>query len=103
VNQSQTLTPDAGSTEHIRMGVPEATSAKKSAIGARGSARLVTVPSNGGDQMGRTARSRLSAFGDADDRLAGGAAVGSERSRSFGERPYRPNDRLEPSVSDALG
>ena len=45
----------------------------------------------------------LSAFGDPDDRLARGAPVGGERSRRFGERPYRPDDRLEPSVPEPLG
>jgi len=46
---------------------------------------------------------RLSAFGDPDDRLAGGAPVGGERSRRFGERPYCPDDRLEPSIPEPLG
>src|SRR5271157_3800906 len=45
---------------------------------------------------------RLSAFGDPDDRLAGGAPVGGERSRRFSERPYCPDDRLEPSVPEPL-
>lgn len=54
------------------------------------------------DQRARPAHTRLSAFGDPDDRLAGGASVGGERSGRFGKRAYRANDRLEPSVPDPL-
>src|SRR5450631_66120 len=45
----------------------------------------------------------LTPFSDPDDRLAGGAPLGGERSRRFGERPYGPDDRLEPSVPQPLG
>jgi hypothetical protein len=51
----------------------------------------------------RTAFGLLSAFGDPDDRLAGGAMVRGERSGRFCEWPHRPDDRLEPSVPDPLG
>ena len=45
----------------------------------------------------------LPAFGDPDDRLAGGAPVRGERSRRFGERPHCTDDGLEPSVPEPLG
>src|SRR5918996_3504931 len=45
----------------------------------------------------------LSAFDDPDDRLSGSAPVRGKRSRRFGERAYRPNDWLEPSVHESLG
>src|SRR5215467_14876066 len=48
-------------------------------------------------------RLRLFAFGDADDRLAGYPAAGRERGRCLGQRPYGPDDRMQPPGPHPLG
>ena len=45
----------------------------------------------------------LSAFRNPDDRLAGHPVVGRECGWHLGERPYCPDDRLEPSGPHPLG
>src|SRR5919201_7108453 len=45
----------------------------------------------------------LFAFRDADDRLAGYPAVGRERGRCLSQRPYGPDDRMQPPGPHPLG